>query len=383
MAKMQEFPLMDPSEGIPLFYPHVAANAAQYVAEVLSTRWIGQGPKVDEFEQKFSKHIGGSGYYVAVNSGTAALHLAYILAGVKEGSEVICPIFTCTATNIPIMYQKGIPVFVDIAEGTLNVDLNALEQSITAKTVAVCVVDYGGLPNDYSVLREICDRHGLSLIVDCAHAVDTYYQDTHVTGYADYVIYSFQAIKTMTTGDGGMLVVRKEVDYEKARLLRWFGIDRTKKQLGIWENDLTELGYKYQMSDITAAIGLASLEELKSVLQKRRDLYQIYQDKLDEFAECLFERPRVGVNFTPWLVTLNTKGRRLGLMKHLKEKNIESAQVHYRNDIYSIFKKYSKGPYANMDKIEDHYLVLPFHTKLSNDQIGRICDEVKSFLRTY
>ena len=127
----------------------------------------------------------------------------------------------------------------------------------------------------------------------------------------------------------------------------------------------------------------ASLEELKSVLQKRRDLYQIYQDKLDEFAECLFERPRVGVNFTPWLVTLNTKGRRLGLMKHLKEKNIESAQVHYRNDIYSIFKKYSKGPYANMDKIEDHYLVLPLHTKLSNDQIGRICNEVKSFLRTY
>jgi dTDP-4-amino-4,6-dideoxygalactose transaminase len=180
-----------------------------------------------------------------------------------------------------------------------------------------------------------------------------------------------------------MLVVRDEVDYEKALLLRWFGINRTKKQLGIWENDLTELGYKYQMSDITAAIGLASLEELKNVLQKRRKLYQIYQDKLDEFAECLFESPRAGVNFTPWLVTLNTKGKRLGLMKHLKEKNIESAQVHYRNDIYSIFKKYSKGPYTNMDKIEDHYLVLPLHTKLSSDQIRRICDEVKSFLRAH
>jgi perosamine synthetase len=382
MNKMNEFPLMDPSDGIPLFYPHVPSAAAKYVADVLSTRWIGQGPKVEEFESKFTKSIVENGWSVAVNSGTSALHLAYILAGVTQGSEVICPVFTCTATNLPILYQGGTPVFVDISKSSLNMDINVIEKLINSKTVAVCVVDYGGLPNDYKRLREICDKNGLKLIIDCAHAVDTLYNGKHVTSFADYVVYSFQAIKTMTTGDGGMLIVKSESDYEKARRLRWFGIDRSSKQKGIWENDITELGYKYQMTDISAAIGLASLEELAEVLNKRRMLYKVYQSSLEEFGDFLMEKPEKGVDFTPWLVTLNTNGNRLGLMRHLRKVNIESAQVHYRNDRYSVFRNYVKGTFPNMDKIEDHYLVLPLHTMLSAVDVEGICNEVKKFLRT-
>jgi dTDP-4-amino-4,6-dideoxygalactose transaminase len=374
---------MDPEKGIPLFYPHIPNNAKKYVTEVLSTRWIGQGPKVDEFEAKFSEMIVKSGYNIAVNSGTSALHLAYILSGVTLGKEVICPLFTCTATNIPILYQKGKPVFVDIAVDSLNMDIQAIEKSITPQTVAISVVDYGGLPNDYKFLRDLCDCYGLKLIVDCAHALDTYFNSKHVTEFADYVIYSFQAIKTMTTGDGGMLVVKDSNDYEKAIRLRWFGINRSEKQQGVWENDVTELGYKYQMTDISAAIGLASLEEIKNVLSKRQMLYQIYHEKLEEFGGCLMERPTKSTRFTPWLATLNTNGKRVGLMNHLRVKNIESAQVHYRNDRYSIFKDYVKAPYLNMDKIEEDYLVLPFHTQLSVTDVQTICEEVKTYLRVH
>ena len=380
MAEMKEFPLLDPNEGIPILYPHVPSNGAKYIAEVLSTRWIGQGPKVDEFEEKFKETIIENGYAIAVNSGTSALHLAYILAGITEGAEVICPVFTCTATNIPILYEKGVPVFTDISKSSLNIDLDQIETLITSRTLAVCVVDYGGLPNNYVRLREICDKHRLKLIIDCAHAVDTYRNGHHVTHFADYVIYSFQAIKTLTTGDGGMLIVKNERDYEKAKRLRWFGIDRAAKQKGIWINDVTEIGYKYQMTDITAALGLAALEESTEIFNKRRNLYQFYKNSLEELEECLLEKPEEGTDFTPWLVTINTKGRRRELMKHLREKNIESAQIHYRNDRYSIFRNYTKGAFPNMDRIEDDYLVLPFHTKLTFLDVKKICNEVKKIL---
>ena len=383
MASMQEFPIMNPEEGIPLFYPNVPANAAKYVAEVLSTRWIGQGPKVDEFEKRFSDQVVKSAHCVAVNSGTSALHLAYILSGVGEDKEVICPLFTCTATNIPILYQRGKPVFVDVATNSLNMNLLAIEELITAQTVAISVVDYGGLPNNYEFLRNLCDQYGLKLIVDCAHALDTYFNSRHVTEFADYVIYSFQAIKTMTTGDGGMLVVKNKLDYEKAIRIRWFGIDRTEKQQGIWKNDITELGYKYQMTDIAAAIGLASLEELAKAFSTRQMLYQTYQEGLQEFGNYLMEKQTENTTFTPWLVTLNTNGKRVGLMEYLRTKNIETAQVHYRNDRYSIFKKFVNGPYLNMDKVEDNYLVLPLHTKLSIENVESICGEVKAYLHAH
>lgn len=379
---MQEHSLMDPDQGIPLFYPHVPAKAVEYVSETLSGRWIGQGPKVDRFEKQFNEQVIGRGWSVAVNSGTAALHLAYILAGVEEGSEVLCPLFTCTATNLPILYQKAKPVFVDVAANSLNMDLSALENKISEKTVAICAVDYGGLPNDYVVLRRICDKYKLKLILDCAHAVDTLFDGKHVTCYADYVTYSFQAIKTLTTGDGGMLIVASQEDYDTARRLRWFGIERSKKQKGIWENNISELGYKYQMSDITASIGLASLEELDNIKQTRRKIYETYIAQLDEFADNLLEKPNSQTDFTPWLATINTHGNRVGLMNHLRKMHIETAQTHYRNDIYSIFSDYIDGPYPNMDKIENDYLVLPSHTKLSISAVERICNEIKAYLRT-
>ncbi len=381
MAKMNEYPLLSPEEGIPLFYPHIPKNAEKYVADTLKTRWIGQGPQVDRFEQKFKDVLKISNPVISVNSGTAALHLSYILAGVKQDSEVICPLFTCTATNLAILYQGGTPVFIDIASDCLNMDATQIEEKITDKTVAITFVDYGGLPNNYELLRNICDKHGLKLIADCAHALDTYYNGKHVSEYADYVIYSFQAIKSLTTGDGGMLLVNNQDDYIKARELRWFGIDREAKQAGNWKNDIHHIGYKYHMNDISAAIGLAALEELDETLKHRRDMYQLYIEHLEEFSQNLFESPQENVSFTPWLVTINTKGKRIKLVEYLRSKSIESAQVHYRNDIYSVFKPYIDGVYTNMDAVENDYLVLPLHTKVSSDNVKYICHEIKSFFR--
>ena len=379
MNGMNEFELLDEDKGIPLFYPHIPKNAIKYLTESLSTRWIGQGPVVDKFELAFENKFFTQGRAVSVNSGTAALHLSYILSDVDENSEVICPVFTCTATNLPILYQKAKPVFFDINKENMNANISEIEKLITPKTRAISVVDYGGVPNDYASLRAICDKNGLKLIADCAHCLDGLYEDKRITEYADFTVYSFQAIKTLTSGDGGMLITRDKKTADKAKRIRWFGINRLDKQKGIWENDITELGYKYHMNDISACIGLASLEEFENIKSHRRLLGKHYIKELGVLAENIIEKSLVLEKFTPWLITLDTKGHRVELMKHLRGNGVESAQVHYRNDRYSIFKPFVERAFPNMDNIENNYLVLPLHTKVSEAQVTTICDLIKEF----
>ena len=256
-------------KGIPLFLPKISKSGISSVVQTLKTRWIGQGPKVDKFEKEFKKKfLKNKLDALAVGSGTDALHLAYLLAGIKKGDEVLVPVFTCTATNLPLLYIGAKLVFLDIDLQTMNINLENLEKKITKKTKAIVCVDYGGVPNDFSKLLKICKKYKLKLISDAAHSLGSKFLGKYACTYADFTTFSFQAIKTLTTGDGGMLIIKNKKLFEKAKRLRWFGIDRSKKQLGIWKNDVRELGYKYQMNDIAASLGLAGLKEIDSIIKK-------------------------------------------------------------------------------------------------------------------
>lgn len=373
---MNEYPLLDSKNGIPLFFPHVSSKAQEYVSKALTSRWIGQGPRVDEFEEKFSKCIEATQRVVAVSSGTAALHLAYLLADISEGDEVICPVFTCTATNIPLLYIGANIVFSDISADTLNIDESNIERLITKRTKAISIVDYGGRPVNYQALRDICDRHKIKLIADLAHCVDAKVSGQSILDFVDFAIYSFQAIKTLTCADGGAIYIADNNLIEKAKRLRWFGIDRTEKQKGTWENDITEVGYKYQMNDIQAAIGLANLEDLDEVKSIRKNIFSTYQKYFSASNIKLFESTEENIQFTPWLATIDTVGRRTTVMDNLRKHNIESAQVHYRNDRYSIFREFIDQSFPNMDKIEEDYLVLPLHTKMTTIDAEKISEIV-------
>jgi dTDP-4-amino-4,6-dideoxygalactose transaminase len=191
-------------------------------------------------------------------------------------------------------------------------------------------------------------------------------------------MYSFQAIKHITTGDGGMLTFKNDPDLvHKAQRIRWFGIDRSAKQMGVWENDIKEVGYKYQMTDIAAAMGLAALEEFDEVSAFRKKLFNVYEKELNNIDGISF----IGGGYddrehAAWMCTITAEDRP-GLQKKLRENNIESSQVHYRNDRYSIFGGRRKD-LPNMDAIEDKYLVLPLHTKMSVDDVKRIAGVLKS-----
>jgi len=367
------------SENIVLFYPHVSELAKSSVMETLDSRWIGQGPKVKIFEENFSKKFASNLPAIAVGSGTDALHLSYILAGLKPGDEVIAPLFTCTATNIPFLYM-GVKInFADVDINTMNMDINHVRQLMSDKVKAIICVHYGGLPCDMDELQTIANEYNIPIIEDAAHAVGAKYKGIDIGSISDFTMFSFQAIKHITTGDGGMLIIKNIDLIDKAERIRWFGIDRKSKQAGIWENDITEIGYKYQMTDIAAAMGIASLSEFDEQSQIRKSLFQVYEEEL---AGCARLRI-IGSGYkdrehAAWLFTVIVE-ERYKLQEKLRDNNIESNQVHFRNDRYSIFKEFTDGKlFPNMDKIEDDYLVLPLHTKMTVEDVKRVCSVIKS-----
>jgi perosamine synthetase len=375
---VKDMPLMEPGDdNIVLFHPHIPENAINIVQQTLRTRWIGQGPKVDEFELQFGNKFAEGGVAVAVGSGTDALHLSYILAGIKAGDEVIAPVFTCTATNIPLLYERAVVRFADVQPGTLNMDPEHVKQLVNEKTKAIVCVHYGGLPCDMKELGEIAATWGIPIIEDAAHALGATYHGKPIGSISDFTMFSFQAIKHITTGDGGMLILKDETLKDKAHRIRWFGIDRTAKQMGHWENDIKEVGYKYQMNDIAAAMGLAALEEFDQISALRKNLFKKYSELLRGVPGVQF----VGDGYTDrehaaWLCTIIVDNR-FELQTKLREHHIESNQVHYRNDRYTIFGG-RRDNLPNMDAVEDKYLVLPLHTKMNVDHVEKVCDVIRS-----
>ena len=375
---MGEFPIMEDKPGnIVLFHPHVPATAVDAVTKVLKTRWIGQGPLVEEFERRFSVRFANHFPTLAVRAGTDALHLAYILAGLKPKDEVIAPLFTCTATNIPFLYMGVKVVFADVQTETLNIDPLDVRRRITEKTKAIVCIHHGGLPCDIAQLQAIADEYGIKLIEDAAHALGATYRGQNIGAISDFTMFSFAAVKSMTTGDGGMLIMRDPSLLDKARRLRSAGTDRRAKQAGNWENDIFEIGYRYQTSDIAAAMGLAALDDFERVLAHRRSLLEQYERELVNIPGLTFigagHRDRI---HAAWMCTILADHRE-DLQRKLREQNIETSQVHYRNDRYSIFGG-RRDDFPNMDTVEDKYLHLPLHTRMSQSDVTRVCAAIRA-----
>jgi len=333
-----------------LFKPFISKESITNVVRVLSTDSIAEGEEVKLFEQELETILGKK--CLTVNSGTSALELAYELAGINEGDEVITPILTCTATNLPLLHRKAKIVFGDI-EKDLNISVEDVKKKITDKTKAIVFVHFGGNDRGLKELVEICKEKGIQLIEDGAQAINGN------IGLGDFTAISLQAIKTITSGDGGLLICKCENDYAKAKRLRWFGIDREAKQRG--ENpDVTEAGYKYHMNNISASIGrgnLLHLKEIENHIDKLRFAYKYY----GMFAHL-------------WLAGGLTNDYE-GLKKELNEAGYEMGQHHYRNDMYTVFGgRVTDCP--TMDEIESKYFFVPFHYGITSedvDIIGNIC----------
>lgn len=362
-------------KNIVLFYPHVPIAARNAARRVLDGRWIGQGPKVDQFERLWEKKVSGGHTAVAVGSGTDALHLAYILAGIKKGDEVITPVFTCTATNTPLLMIGAKIRFADINRDNLNISWKSVKRLITEKTKAIVCVHYGGLPCNLDELQRIATAIKVPLIEDAAQAHGATYKGRMIGSISDFTCFSFQAIKIITTCDGGMITIKNPDLEDKAKRLRWFGIDRKAKMEDRWANDIWELGYKYQMTDFSAAMGIVALNRLQKTLAHHRELFEAYRSGLKDIKGITFIGDSENYRSSCWLATVLVD-KREDLRRKLKDHGIESNQVHYRNDIYTLFGK--RVDYCtNMDRIESRYLVLPMHYGLKVRDIEYICSVIK------
>ena len=379
--KFKDYPLMNDKRGnVPLFYPHIPKNSIKSLKKVLSGRWIGQGPLVDDFEKKFEKKFTNKLPCIAVGSGTDALHLAYLLAGIKKNDEIICPVFTCTATNIPLLYIGAKIKFADIDPDTLNISIDHVKKLITKKTKAIVFVNYGGLPCNLKELNIIAKKNNIKLIQDAAQSLGSTYNKKPITEYSDFTIFSFQAIKHISSGDGGLLCIKDKNLKKKAYRMRWFGIDRLKKQGGTWENDIKEIGYKYQMTDLGASILLESLKEFNKISSYRKKIFNIYLEELknNKFIKIINQTGKF--THSAWLFTILTD-KKDHLQKKLRLAKIESNQVHFRNDRYSIFKKFIKNKnFPNMNFVEKKYLVLPIHTKMTISDAHYVANTVNKIL---
>ena len=358
---------------IPIFWPYVPKKRIlKEISDTLNGRWLGQGPKVDKFEQEFGKKFGYK-YPLFVNSGTSALELAYHLIGLKKGDEVIVPILDCTAGQTGLLRRGVKIVFADINKNDLNISFEDIKSKITNKTKAVVAVALGGIDIDRRIAPYLKKRK-IPLIYDAAQ----HHEPKRLE--ADYVCYSFQAIKHITTCDGGMIVVKTKKEHHRVKLLRWFGIDRDlKKKHGYqaWERrqmtfDIEEAGYKCQPTDIDACFGLAALPDIDKVIQYHKDLAAEYLSRLESVTQV-----KTVMGGSCWLFGILVEDRD-NLADYLKKFGVDVNMVHLRNDIFKVFGG-KRLNLPNMNWVEPRYLYLPINPAVTKKDVQFICKKIKDF----
>lgn len=323
--------------------------------KTLLSGYIGQGSQVDKFEKKLKTFIGNP-YVLTVNSGTSALQLALRLSNVRMGDEVISTPMTCTASNWPILAQGATIVWADIDPTTGNIDPISIAKRISKRTKAIMAVDWGGYPCDIKTIKNIAGD--IPVIEDAAHALGSVYQNKKVGTTADFTCFSFQAIKHLTTGDGGMVTVLSKKLYEKGKLLRWYGIDRDhRSQHERIEIDVVDWGYKFHMNDINATIGLENIKHIKSILLKHRDNAAFYKSALSKLNNITLLAEKKNYLSSYWLFTIRVKHVH-AFIQFMNDRNIMVSQVHRRNDSHPIVKRFTY-PLPGVDEFTSEMVCIP------------------------
>lgn len=368
---------------IPLFKPCMGTEEIEAVSQVLLSSWIGLGSKTREFEEKFASYIGVN-HAVGVNSATAALHLALKVMNV-EGGEVISTPMTFISTNHAILYNHAIPVFCDIEADTLNIDATKIEALISEKTKAIIVVHYGGYSVDMDRVLQIAKRYNLKVIEDAAHGCGGEYKNKKLGSIGNIGCFSFHAVKNLATGDGGMITTNDPEIYERLMKLRWLGItkdtwsrEENDSKRYSWHYDVEELGFKYHMNDITAALGLVQLAKLDLMNQRRLEISKKYAESFSSLNYV--EVPKIKDYMTMpachnYVIKLDNRD---GLNEYLKQKGISSGVHYIPSNHYNMYREYKeKTPIS--DDVWKKVLTLPLYPDLKPEQVEFIINSVREF----
>jgi dTDP-4-amino-4,6-dideoxygalactose transaminase len=379
--------------GIPCFRPAIGEEEIAAATAVLRSGWLTTGPKAREFEQKFAAFLGDGVEAVAVNSATAGLHLAAEACGIGPGDEVIVPTLTFTATASVIRYLGAEVLLVDVEERTRCIDLDHAEYRLTPRCKAIIPVHFGGLPCDMTKVMAFAHRHGLKVIEDAAHALPARCDNRLIGSWeSDACIFSFYACKPITTGEGGMIVTRDPKIAARARVMRTHGLDRDafdrfRKVGASWSYDVVAPGFKYNLTDVAAAIGVIQLSRAVSLQASRQRAAERYLKKLAGLPiECPAVAPPGGLNawhMFPIRVQESAHGDRDNLIAALTAEGIGTS-VHYRplHEMTYWKERYRCGPgdFPAASRYFAGAVTLPLFAGMTDAQVDRVVAVVRETL---
>lgn len=339
--------------------------------EILYSGYVAQGEAVEQFERKFEEYIGG-GHTLSLNSGTAALHIALILAGVKEGDEVISTALTAEPTNTSI---KGVGAkirYADVDLETGNISPDSIEKNINSKTKAIIVVDYAGIPVDIKRIQEISEKYNIPVIQDAAHALGSKFNGKKAGNHFPFTVYSFQAIKHLTTIDGGALQIQDKDLYEKGKVIRWFGLD---KKLSRMENNITMQGYKYHMNNVNATVGLIQLENIEELVQKYITNGKYLDKQLKDVKDIELIQYYPNTEPSYWLYTIKVENRE-AFIKKMADNDIMASELHKRSDSHTYLNDFNLE-LPNLDEFYSKMVHLPCGWWVTKEDCDKMVEIIK------
>jgi perosamine synthetase len=367
---------------INLSRPDITGVEIKKVTEVLKTPHISRGPVVKKFEEAFAEYI-GTKYAVAVNSGTSALHLIIRSLGIGENDEVITTPFSFIASANCILYEKAKPVFVDIDPSTLNIDVNQIENKITEKTKAILAVDVFGYPASWDKLTQIADKYNLKLIEDSCEALGTAFKNTKTGNFGNAAAFGFYPNKQITTGEGGIITTNDDDIAEKCYQMRNHG----RANNGNWL-DQEILGYNYRISDINCAMGLAQLQRIKEIINKREKIAELYNNRVSDFPDINIpcSTDDIKRSWFVYVITLKnnyTRYHRDNIIEVMGKRGIECGNyftpIHLQPFYVKLFN-YRSGDFPVTEAISQRTIALPFYNRLKKQEINYIVTNLKDII---
>lgn len=364
------------------------------VVDTLKSGWITTGPKTHKFEEMVKKYVGCK-YIVALNSCTAGLHLSLIAAGVGHGDEVITTPFTFAATANVILHVGAKPVFVDIQKGTFNIDPSLIKKAITKKTKAIMPVHYGGHPCDMDEILAIAKKHNLVVIEDAAHAIGAKYKGKNIGTISDYTSFSFYATKNITTAEGGMVCLKNESAEKKIKIMSLHGMDRNAWKRygkgGYWYYEIKYPGFKYNMTDIQASMGIWQLKKLDKFISKRERVARFYNKSFKDLPEVKVPLVRKYVKHARHLYSImldldKIKIDRDQFFKALDAENIGTS-VHFipvhLHPYYRDKFNFKRGDYPNAEYVFDRIISLPMNPTMTKKDMQDVVNAVRKIINYY
>lgn len=369
---------------IPMYKPLIEEEEFKAAIESLEMGWLGMGSYVAEFESAIKQFVGTSDRHVAaLSTGYAALHLGLLIAGVGPGDEVITPSFNNIADFQAILATGAEPVFCDIDNDTLCIDMEKAEELVSPRTKAIIVMDYGCILCDHDRITEFAKKHDVRVIHDAAHSFGSKYKGKMIGSFSDICMFSFDPVKNITCIDGGALIVQTEEELRMIHEMRLIGMGQPAtvmyKNQRAWTYDVQRIGFRYHMANLHAAIGLAQLRKIETITETRRFAASYLSERLRQIPEISVPKTNF-TDITPFLYYVRVpEAKRETFRQYLQNQGVETG-IHWQpGHWFSLFKNYRKGNLSVTDRVGNEVVSLPLHSCMSVESLDRIVSAVRSF----